>query len=80
MGDGDGMEISNESAAGIKSRIALCKLAIELIEQAVDDPRQPDALVEYRGQLARLEARLAEVEKPADIVIGLKTARLFGKA
>jgi hypothetical protein len=74
------MEISKETAGGIRSRIAICKLAIELIEQAVDDPRREDALAEYRGQLARLEARLAEAEKPQDIVIGLQTARLCGRA
>ena len=73
-------EISRESAEGIRARIGLCKLAIQLIEQATDDPRQPDALAEYQGQLARLEARLAEAEKPQNIVIGLQTARLFGKA
>lgn len=73
------MEISKETADGIKSRIAMCKLAIEVIEQATDDPRRDEALAEYRGQLAQLEARLAEIERPQDIVIGLKTARLFGK-
>jgi hypothetical protein len=70
------MELSKESAEGLRGRIAICKLAIELIEGTVDDPRQPEALAEYRGQLARLEARLAalaegEQSKGINPLVGL---------
>lgn len=59
----------------IQSRIAICKYAIHVLEQETNDPRQPEALKEYKRQLAELEAQL----KPPTVVIGLKPATLFGK-
>lgn len=58
----------------IMNRIAIVKMAIKILEET-EDPRQPEALEHYRAQLAQLEAQI----KPPPIVIGLKTARLFGK-
>lgn len=65
----------------IKARIALVKMAIKILEDEPDDPRQPEALEKYKGQLAELEKRLEEeAGKPPPIVVGLKPGRLFGKA
>ncbi len=62
----------------LRVRIAMCKFCIQTLEQTVDDPRQPDALRHYQGQMAELEAKLAQLQsKPPDIVIGLKPAELF---
>ena len=69
-------------------RKQVAEFCISVLEKtAADDPRQPDALAYYRGQLAEIEANIAEYsaapaedpEKPQDIVIGLKTARLFAQ-
>jgi hypothetical protein len=52
-----------------------------LNEKCKDDPRYPDALTEYRKQLETIERQITEITgEPPAIVIGLKTAKLFGKS
>jgi len=77
----------------LKFRKALAEFIIGMLEQkASDDPRQPEAMAFYRGQLSEIEASIEEYSepptedpnpesdgKPKDIVIGLKTARLFAQ-
>lgn len=45
-----------------------------------DDPRYPEALAEYERQLASINLQIAAITgNPPAIVIGLKTAKLFGE-
>jgi hypothetical protein len=63
----------------LKIRIKMCKYCIEVLEKEKDDSRQPDALFHYKAQLVELESKLDSINRPPDIVIGLKPATLLGK-
>lgn len=56
----------------------LCRECIRIVDNT-DDPRREQALEVYKAQLARIDAAIAEITgKPPAVVVGLKTARLFG--
>lgn len=59
----------------------LCKAFIKALE-GTDDPRKDDAIQHYQSQLAELEQKLKREREgiPEDIVIGLKSAQIFGKS
>lgn len=62
------------------NRRALCQHFIDLLT-GVDDPRRDSAIEEYRRQLTAIEAKIIELTgRPPDIVVGLKSAQLFGQA
>jgi hypothetical protein len=66
----------------LNQRRALCMAFIDVLDQ-IDpaEPRRAGALEEYKRQLAEIDSRIAALTgKPPDIVVGLKTAQLFGKA
>lgn len=70
------MEHPKRFEGELEIRIMCCKKFIEFLEtECKDDPRQPDALNEYKMQLAKLESELAT---PPDVVVGLKPANLSG--
>lgn len=65
----------------LRVRLAMARAAVQTLERMIqagecDAAEGADALTHYRAQLAELE-RLAD--PPAPVVIGLKTATLFGK-
>ncbi len=66
----------------LNTRRTLCLAALDLLEQSDPaDPRRAGALEEYKRQLAEIDAKIAALTgKPPDIVVGLKSAHLFGKA
>lgn len=74
----------------LKNRRELVKVAIGVLKNSADDPRQPKSLEKYAEQLRIIEEKIAQIEavQPAkveqpqtgDIVIGLKTATIFPKA
>ena len=71
---------NDEDENTLKIRISVCKFCIKVLEtNATDDSRQPDALVHYKAQLVELESKLDSINKPPDIVIGLRSANLSGK-
>lgn len=46
----------------------------------VDDPRRDDAMAEYQRQLAEIDKKIeALTGQPPAVVVGLKTAKLFGR-
>ena len=58
-----------------------CKMCIKLIDEMPDDPRKPEAMKEYKAQLAEIDAQITEITgTPPPTVVGLKTAVLFGKS
>lgn len=59
----------------------LAKIAVATLETAKDDPRYPEMIVKYRGQLETIEAKIKALEEsPHDVVIGLKPAILTQNA
>ena len=62
-------------------RRLVCQSIIKTIDQIENDPRKPEAMEHYKAQLASIDAQIAEITgKPPPIVVGLKTASLFGKS
>lgn len=63
-------------------RRAMCQFCIKTLDDMDEsEPGRADALIEYKRQLASIDAKIAEATgKPPDIVIGLKTASLTGEA
>lgn len=82
------MSLPEMSLDELRARRALADLCIRALMQ-MDDPRQPDALAHYRAQLARIDAEITRKERddraargvpePEPVVVGLKSALLFGK-
>lgn len=73
----------------LQLRRRICIGIIKFLEdECADDPRQPDAIEEYKRQLAEIELRIAGSEdtgtllgeKPSPIVVGLHTAILYGRS
>ena len=66
----------------LNNRRAWCLAFIDLLDQSDPaDPRRAGALEEYKRQLAEIDGKIAALTgKPPDVIVGLKTARLFGKA
>lgn len=58
-------------------RRQMCQIAIEAIK-GMDDPRAPEALEHYKGQLSEIERQIS-ANQPAPVVVGLKSATLSGK-
>lgn len=73
--------ITDNSLNGLHMRRSLCKAFIKFIEEECSgDERQEEALKEYNDQLRQIEAKIQELTgKPAAIVVGLRTAKLFGE-
>lgn len=77
------------SIGELKVRRTICDGIIRELMK-MDDPRAPEALEHYRAQLTKLDAELTEAERaerarlgipePEPVVVGLKSARLFGDA
>ena len=54
---------------------------IKIIDELEDDPRKPGAMEHYKAQLAEIDAQITEITgTPPPVVVGLKTAVLFGKS
>ena len=67
--------------AELNMRRTVCQACIKVLDQAEDDPRKPEAMKEYKAQLAEIDAAIAEITgKPPPVVVGLKTAKLFGES
>ena len=65
----------------LNQRRAVCRLCIRTIDEMDDDPRKPAAMELYKEQLAEIDAEITELTgTPPAIVIGLKTAKLFGES
>lgn len=66
----------------LKARRAICQACIRVLDQeAAGDPEQPDAIEEYKRQLAEIDRQITELTgKPPDIVIGLQAAELFARS
>ena len=64
----------------LNKRRMLCQIIIKIIDQ-MDDLRKADAMEHYKAQLAEIDAKIAKITgKPPPVVVGLKTAKLFGKS
>lgn len=63
----------------LRLRRTICQVCIQTVSEVpMEEPRRASALAEYQRQLAAIEARINEITgKPPDIVVGLKTAKLF---
>ena len=69
------------SLAELTFRRNLCRAFIKAIDEMEDEPRKPEAMENYKAQLAKIDAEIAEITgKPPPVVVGLKTAKLFGDA
>ena len=65
----------------LNMRRTICQACIKTLDKMDDDPRKPEAMKEYKAQLASIDAQIAEITgKPPPVVVGLKTAKLFGDA
>ena len=73
--------MSDEKIAELQMRRSLCQMCIRTIDQLPDETDGKDeAMTEYKQQLATIDQRLTKLTgKPPAVVIGLKTAELFGK-
>ena len=73
--------MSDRTLAELNVRRTICQVVIKTIDQIEDDPRKPAAMEEYKRQLASIDAQIAEITgTPPPVVVGLKTATLFGKS
>ena len=62
-------------------RRLVCQSIIKTIDQIENDPRKPEAMEHYKAQLASIDAQITEITgTPPPVVVGLKTATLFGKS
>ena len=67
--------------AELKMRRTICQACIKTLDQVEDDPRKPEAMENYKAQLASIDAQITELTgTPPPVVVGLKTASLFGKS
>lgn len=74
----DETEKQEEPLGVLYFRRKFCQECIRIVDHT-DDPRRKEALEIYKAQLARIDARIAALTgKPPAVVVGLKTARLFG--
>jgi hypothetical protein len=65
----------------LNARRTICQAVIKIIDQIENDPRKADAMEYYKAQLAKIDAEIAEITgTPPPVVVGLKTASLFGKS
>ena len=65
----------------LNMRRTICQACIKVLDRSEDDPRKPDAMANYKAQLASIDAQITEITgTPPPIVVGLKTAKLFGDA
>ena len=65
----------------LNMRRTVCQACIKVLDRAEDDPRKPKAMEEYKAQLAEIDAAIAEITgTPPPVVVGLKTAKLFGES
>jgi len=82
----------SETLQELLLRKQLAEYLISVLQTVSDeDERKPSALEHYRNQLTTIEQRIVEFHaqelsetdqsegKPKDIVIGLKTAKLFAQ-
>ena len=65
----------------LNMRRTICQACIKTLDNVEDDSRKPAAMENYKAQLASIDAQIAEIiGKPPPVVVGLKTATLFGKS
>ena len=82
-GFGQGIEVNmvDRTLAELNMRRTICQAAIKVLDRSEDDPRKPAAMENYKAQLASIDAQITELTgTPPPIVVGLKTATLFGDA
>ena len=73
--------MSNRALNELYMRRTICQVCIKTIDMIEDDPRKPEAMNHYKAQLASIDAQIAEITgKPPSVVVGLKTAKLFGNS
>ena len=73
--------MENRTIDDLNIRRSMCQFCIRTIDQINDDPRKAEAMEFYKAQLAKIDAEIAEVTgSPPPVVVGLKTASLFGKS
>ena len=73
--------MADEKLAELNMRRTVCQVCIKTLDQVEGDPRKPEAMNHYKAQLAGIDAQIAEITgKPPPVVVGLKTASLFGKS
>ena len=71
----------DRTLAELNMRRTICQAAIKVLDQSEDDPRKPAAMENYKTQLASIDAQITEITgTPPPVVVGLKTAKLFGKS
>ncbi len=65
----------------LNMRRTVCQTVIKTLDKIEGDPRKADAMEHYKAELASIDAQIAEITgKPPPVVVGLKTASLFGKS
>ena len=73
--------MTDKTLMELNMRRTVCQTCIKVLDQAEDDPRKPKAMANYKAQLASIDAQIAEITgTPPPVVVGLKTAKLFGKS
>ena len=73
--------MGDRTLSELNMRRTVCQVCIKTLDQMDDDPRKPAAMENYKAQLASIDAQIAEIiGKPPPVVVGLKTATLFGKS
>lgn len=73
--------MGDRTLAELNMRRTICRAAIKVLDRSEDDTRKPAAMEHYKAQLAEIDAQIAEITgKPPPVVVGLKTATLFGDA
>ena len=69
-----------ETLEQLQARREICLVALRMIDQAKNDPRQIEALTEYNRQLTEIDRRIAEITgTPPPVVIGLKAAQITAR-
>jgi hypothetical protein len=64
----------------LNMRRTMCLVALHVVDRERSDPRREDAMVEYRRQLAVIDAQIAELTgTPPPVVIGLQAASLAAR-
>ena len=73
--------MGDRTLAELNMRRTICQACIKTLDKIEGDPRKKDAMENYKAQLASIDAQIAEITgTPPPIVVGLKTAKLFGES
>ena len=73
--------MADRTLTELNMRRTICQACIKTLDKIEGDLRKPAAMENYKAQLSSIDAQIAGITgTPPPIVVGLKTAKLFGES